>query len=1665
MSIGKNIFEHMSDSGSYDNLFLQAEKLATDFSLFPEEQNFYADMKIAGLVPDKEIAKKINHLRNVSLDGYIGETVRPVEKTTRKSGRYLVKKLCPVIKWDYSLGPFYCCEAEFDWGNTRRRIGFIVQDRSHDNGVWMPQHHLEAVKRIREFAHYSIPIVTFIDTPGASANEKANANNQAHSISKLIAQMANIDVPTIGIIIGNGYSGGAIPLATTNFIFSVRDGVFNTIQPQGLSAIARKYGLSWQECARYVGVSAYELYEQGYVDGIIDFMPGQTGEKLKNLQLAIVSGIAAIENYTKSFVAENQYIVDHFLRSIQRFVKPTPELDSLQKASNLALASHPTECPNIFGVTYRYLRYVNIRRKVSSITSQHYGRLAKQEIPKGELVERIASERIAAFNTWLQDPDKIIYDETMHRAWKNYRSKRDSLKDTKTWLSRHIFGDPKHNYEQAKKEVIHTVGWYLYNRWKSNAFYNFISLINYLHTYKESYYLFQITDLKDCWRFVRKIVNQANPLDQFIYKNLSYECKKSIKEFIPQADAIAQLLGLITTELNCLIKKSCIYEKSELFQHLKLPTEIQLQIEKTAQETAKQPSLSLNRKILEIAYPEYIIIKKTVMKVKQKDLSILDIIINKSFRNDFIEECQNLIIFDATYNSIVGNLAVIASEANKSKNLNRETVNRLLDTILKSAIQKLLLQTKIKDNEPEQKALLTDQFSQWLPTFVHRSQCGKQLKQIEEWKKNIFPRISDTLFVIITFFFEKLVAEFYQSHNSPEKYRGKINPVKIGRKKNFWHRLTIAYNDLLIEQILRNEKRDNRITPSRIINKFFSDFKRINDNIITSDPCNFPGFRDSIEKAMHQQITPCGITTGIGTFRSKTYHKRVGVIISNLEFQAGAFDMASAEKVCKLLVECVRSRLPIIGFISSGGMQTKEGAGALFAMPIINDRFTRFVRDNDLPILIFGFGDCTGGAQASFVTHPVVQNYYFSGANIPFAGQLVVPSYLPFTTTLSNYLSLIPGAMRGLVTSPFASDLDKKLGEVDSNMPMPKETVEQVVQRVFEGKFQSEDEETAAAQEKAVISKKDLMKPVKRVLLHARGCTAVKIIPTAQAKGIAIVLIQSDPDMDTLPVDLLSSQDQVVCIGGNTPDESYLNALSVLRVAEHEQVDALHPGIGFLSENAHFADLCQNHMINFIGPSVSSMEIMGNKSNAIKTALAIQVPVVPGSHGVITSSEKAAIIADTIGYPVLLKAVHGGGGKGIQIVHEAAHIHDVFSTIAREAKNAFGNGDIYLEKYITSLRHIEVQILRDRFGNTKILGIRDCSVQRNNQKLIEESQSVMLAEQGHKKIYEYAEKIAKTIDYFGAGTVEFIYDLQTQSLHFMEMNTRLQVEHPVTELVSDINIVGAQFDIAGGASIADLQVEKKGYAMEVRINAEKAVMNADGKVSFLPTPGVVTRCDIPEQEGIQIISLIAKGKTVSPFYDSMVIQVIAHDQTRLSTINKMLAYLERIRIEGICTNIPLIQRVLSDKVFQKGIYDTNYLPNLLASINAQELIDEIEQKSGMGEQNLDQTDLIIEGSDEIKVLAPSAGVFYAAANPNESDFVTIGDTISIDKTLCLIEAMKFFTPVTLHSLNNVNQEIYSSKKDFEVTRINQTTGQQINKGDLLFVVKPIGGYKLPGDDS
>ena len=1632
-----------------DRLYLIAENLAQDFSLFPAAD---AESPLPGVLSVSEILRYKQYLGDLDVDEYIEAVISPASDPKREPAPAAIKQLGKVIS-ENSNGPYFDAVIEMDFGEgVLRQVAFVAQDRSVANGSWMPEHHSAAADFIGRSSIRNLPIVSFMDTPGADPYELANRQNQAHSISRLIVEMSNVGVPNVGIIYGLGYSGGAIPLAASNMILAVRDGVFSTIQPVSLASIARRMNLSWQECAKYVGLSVQELFDQGNIDGVIDYAPGDPVEQIENLRLAIVGAILSAEDRAKDFVAENPYILDHYQSSLNRYLAPSDDLKRFQDNAALRLTRAPTEYLNVFGIAYRYLRYLRVRQRIKSTTTAQYGRLSEQELPKGQLVERAELERRQTFLRWLQDPDKIRYDDTLAKSWKNYREKRLAMDADRSRFAQILFGEPGKNYEDARANLLSTFGTFLYNRWKTEAASNFASLKEYLQGHEDTRQLLRVDDLVDAERLVVELRSHPE-LVQVIRERSSYEGKKLLDDVGERSSAV--LKALITSELNLALTGGPLPESQ-----LQLPTGGAHALRELRGKGASE--IAVNRAIIDAYFPaafesrtDYGADEEDGASIDSAEATVLDILLADDLRDDFLRECDNMLLFDAVFDGTIERLDTIAFEAGSTQALEKDTVSTLLGDSLDTAIK--TLGDRSTGPETGDAIKLQTQFFDWYLRILNLPKSNVFFRSVEEWKKVAFPELSDTLFTVVTFYFENLLGSYLLSEQTEgKKYEPKISPKNIGRKKDFWNRLDIAYRDLRIQNLLNDYKRKHPVRYQDIIEEYFVDFEERDSDLISSDPRRFPGFRLSIEAAIDKGLPPCGIVTGVGSFKTEDGSAiTAGVVVSNVQFQAGAFDMASAEKFCSLLVECAQQHLPVICFVSSGGMQTKEGAGALFSMAAVNDRITRFVRDHDLPVIMFGYGDCTGGAQASFVTHPLAQTYYFSGTNMPFAGQIVVTQNLPTTSTLSNYLSEVEGSMAGLVKHPFFGDLDESLRAIDQEVPVADETVVQVVSRVMAGTLSRERKPLDVRRPR--FSERDLIRPVKRTLIHARGCTAVKLIRVAQQQNIEVVLVQSDPDMESVPVDMLTERDTLVCIGGNTPDESYLNALSVIRVADQQGVDSLHPGIGFLSENSQFAELVRSRGINFVGPPVSSMDTMGNKSNAINTSLRLGVPVVPGSHGILTNVERAAEVAEEIGYPVLIKAVHGGGGKGIQVVEDAPSFPDLFHRVCMEARAAFGNGDVYLEKFVTSLRHIEVQLLRDTHGNSKVLGLRDCSVQRDKQKIIEESDSTTLPDLLKRSVLAHTAALADEVGYVGAGTVEFIYDLANDAVYFMEMNTRLQVEHPVTEMVSGIDIVAEQFRIASGYDIADLDIQQNGYAIEARINAEKVVLDAEGGLLFRPDPGHIQHCLFPEEDGVDVIATAATGKAVSPFYDSMVAQVIAHAETREAATEKLLAYLKRVEIKGICTNLPLLYRILGDQVFRDGVYDTDYLPGLFERLDQAQLVEEIEAAAGTDRAAIDVDSISIENSDELKVLAPSTGIFYTTPSPTEPEYVTEGESIGRDKILCQLEAMKSFTPLRLADFGGLYDQT-----TYEVARINMAAGQQVNPGDLLFVVKPVEA--TPTDD-
>ena len=444
-----------------------------------------------------------------------------------------------------------------------------------------------------------------------------------------------------------------------------------------------------------------------------------------------------------------------------------------------------------------------------------------------------------------------------------------------------------------------------------------------------------------------------------------------------------------------------------------------------------------------------------------------------------------------------------------------------------------------------------------------------------------------------------------------------------------------------------------------------------------------------------------------------------------------------------------------------------------------------------------------------------------------------------------------------------------------------------------------------------------------KVLIANRGEIAVRIIRACRELGVRTVAVFSEADRGALHAQIA---DEAVCIGPAATKDSYLNVKSILAACELTGANAVHPGFGFLSENAAFARNCEKCGVTFIGPSAESMEMMGDKATAKQTMREAGVPVVPGSDGVVKTPEEAKKIAGEIGYPVMIKASAGGGGRGIRLVNTEAELESAMVSAQQEALSFFANDEVYLEKFIVNPRHVVIQILADAYGNVVHLGERDCSMQRRNQKVLEESPCPVLPEETRLKMGEAAVRAAQACRYKNAGTIEFLLAEDGQ-FYFMEMNTRIQVEHPVTEMVTGVDLVRWQLLVAAGERLPFTQKDIKltGHAIECRINAENPLYN------FRPSPGKITALHMPGGPGIRIDSAVYQGFTISPYYDSMIAKLIAYAPTRDEAIRKMKWALAEFLVEGVDTNIDFQLDLLRDKNFEAAKYDIGYLGRKLAA--------------------------------------------------------------------------------------------------------------------------------------
>ncbi len=442
---------------------------------------------------------------------------------------------------------------------------------------------------------------------------------------------------------------------------------------------------------------------------------------------------------------------------------------------------------------------------------------------------------------------------------------------------------------------------------------------------------------------------------------------------------------------------------------------------------------------------------------------------------------------------------------------------------------------------------------------------------------------------------------------------------------------------------------------------------------------------------------------------------------------------------------------------------------------------------------------------------------------------------------------------------------------------------------------------------------------MKKILIANRGEIALRIIRACKELGIKTVAVYSEADANSLHVRFA---DEAVCIGPGPSNQSYLVIPNIISAAEVTAADAIHPGYGFLAENAHFAEVCQSCNIKFIGPSPEMIVNMGDKAFAKETMKRANVPTIPGSDGLLETAEEAMAVADEIGYPVIIKATAGGGGRGMRLVREKSELEAAYNQARQESGAAFGNSGVYMEKYFEHPRHIEVQVIGDSYGQVIALGERECSIQRKHQKLIEESPSPAITDELRAEMSEAAVRGAKSVHYESAGTIEFLY--QDGKFYFMEMNTRIQVEHPVTEAVLSIDLIKEQIRVAAGEKIDSMKpgLKLRGHAIECRINAE------DPEFDFRPSPGMITTFHVPGGPGVRVDTHAYAQYIIPPFYDSLIAKLIVSAPTRLEAIKRMERALEEFIVEGVKTTIPFHKKVMQNQQFKDGDFDTRFLERM-----------------------------------------------------------------------------------------------------------------------------------------
>lgn len=700
------------------------------------------------------------------------------------------------------------------------------------------------------------------------------------------------------------------------------------------------------------------------------------------------------------------------------------------------------------------------------------------------------------------------------------------------------------------------------------------------------------------------------------------------------------------------------------------------------------------------------------------------------------------------------------------------------------------------------------------------------------------------------------------------------------------------------------------------------------------------------------------------------------------------------------------------------------------SMPVMNQALVTYFNKTTKKPTLFAFGNMMGGTDASLFNSPYVENYLLENTNQLFAGQAVVYEYLPLLCRLSNLTADIPDKSKGLVLNEFLGKAREKLMQILPEGFWSAMTVEDVLQKNIFGKLN--EKETHG---KRNIESKEVYN-FKKVAIANRGEVAIESLKALKKMRKAGVLLCSTADLNSYATAYARENGfEVLCLGGDQASESYLDIDNMLAAMRLNGIDSVMVGYGFLSENKGFAEKCLNTNIIPVMSPPEVLDKFGDKAKARAEAEKAGVPVVSGSPQYDIFAEEVAIMGNEIGYPLIVKAILGGGGKGMRIVERPEDLQRLCEEASNEAAGSFGDRSFYLEQYLPSVRHVEVQVIRDNHGNSKILDLRDCSLQRKHQKIIEET--AVLSEEIRSKISIYSKNLLESSDYTGIGTVEFLYNPKTQGVYFMEVNPRIQVERKVSELrLNNANLIENQIRIAQGERInVDAITEKKNikHTMQLRINA------VNPKADFNASPGVIAKLDISaiqDKSGISVLRSVDEGGVVTSFYDSNIMLLLAEGQSREEVIKKLLETLDNLVLEGIYTNIEFLKACLKNKAFKLNQHDTHFIDKqgagFIENLPEQEVI-------SVSEKTIE----LEAGQVELKAEMP--GVFHRSALGDEAKlFVSEGDIVKPGDVLAYTDAMKMQTSI-----------VWNGDCSAKVIDIPVAPGKSIEAGATLFILEPI----------